>query len=101
MVSHVCSIHIPAVLASTLKIGAGGSSESFVMTTSNLIGLTGCTVSCRLVTANTRFDAGLVRMGFVVDRVALGPALLRVLRFFSVGIVPPMLHIHSSLTDAV
>jgi hypothetical protein len=35
-------------------------------------------------------------MGFVVDKVALGQVFLRVIRFSSVNIIPPLLHIHLS-----
>jgi hypothetical protein len=101
MVSHVCSIYIPAFLASTLKMGAAGSSESFVMATLNIIGLTGCTVSFRPLTTETGFDPGLVYMGFVVDKVALGQALLPVLPFSPVSIISPILRIHSSVSDAM
>jgi hypothetical protein len=38
---------------------------------------------------------GLVYVGFVVDKVALGQVFLQVLRFSSVIIIPPMLHTHS------
>jgi hypothetical protein len=31
-------------------------------------------------------------VGFVVDKVAMGQVFLRVLRFFSVSFIPPMLH---------
>jgi hypothetical protein len=34
-------------------------------------------------------------VGFVVDKVALGQGFLRVLRFFPVNIISPLLHIHS------
>jgi hypothetical protein len=36
-----------------------------------------------------------VRVGFVVDKVALGQVFLRVLRSYPVSIIPPLLHIHS------
>jgi hypothetical protein len=35
-------------------------------------------------------------VGFVVDKVALGHAFLRVLRFYPANIIPPLLHIHLS-----
>ena len=38
------------------------------------------------------FDPRSVRVGFVVDRVALGPVFLRVRRFDPVSIIPPTLH---------
>jgi hypothetical protein len=38
-------------------------------------------VSCRPLTAETGFTPGSVHVGFVVDKVALGQAFLRVLRF--------------------
>ena len=39
-----------------------------------------------------RFDPGLVYVGFVVDKVALGQVFPRVLRFSPVNIIPPVLH---------
>jgi hypothetical protein len=38
------------------------------------------------------FDPGSVHVGFVVDKVALGPVFLRVLRFSPVNLIPPVLH---------
>jgi hypothetical protein len=38
------------------------------------------------------FDPGSVHVGFVVDKVALGQAFLRVLRFSPVSLIPPVLH---------
>lgn len=45
-------------------------------------------------TRRTVFDSGLVRVNFVVDKVAVGKVSLRVLRFSSVIIIPLMLHTH-------
>ena len=39
-------------------------------------------------------------MGFVVDRVALGQDMLRVLLFSRVIIIKPVIHAHSFTTDA-
>jgi hypothetical protein len=36
-------------------------------------------------------EAGSVRVGFVVDKVALGQVFLRLLRFSPVNIIPPWL----------
>jgi hypothetical protein len=41
------------------------------------------------------FAPGSVHMNFVVDKVALGQVLFRVLRFSPVNVIPPLLHIHS------
>jgi hypothetical protein len=38
------------------------------------------------------FDPGSVRVGFVVDKVALGQVFPRVLRFSPVNFIPPVLH---------
>jgi hypothetical protein len=38
------------------------------------------------------FDPGSVRVGFVVDKVALGQVFLPVLRFSPVNFIPPVLH---------
>jgi hypothetical protein len=38
------------------------------------------------------FDPGLVRVGFVVDKVALGQVFPLVLRFSPVNLIPPVLH---------
>jgi hypothetical protein len=38
------------------------------------------------------FDPGSVYVGFVVDKVALGPVFPRVLRFSPVTIIPLVLH---------
>jgi hypothetical protein len=42
------------------------------------------------------FAPGPIYVGFVVDRVALGQVLLRVLRFSPVIIIPPGFHAHIS-----
>ena len=39
-----------------------------------------------------RFDPVSVHVGFVVDKVALGQVFPRVLRFYPVNLIPPMLH---------
>jgi hypothetical protein len=44
------------------------------------------------------FDPRPVHMKFIVDRVALGQAILQVLQFSPVSITPP---IHSSITDGI
>ena len=41
------------------------------------------------------FDARPVRVGFVVDRVAVGQFSLGLLHFTRVSTIPPMLHTHS------
>jgi hypothetical protein len=38
------------------------------------------------------FDPGSVYVGFVVDQLALGQVFPRVLRFFPVSFIPPVLH---------
>jgi hypothetical protein len=38
------------------------------------------------------FDPGLVHVGFVVDKVALGQVFPRVLWFSPVSFIPPVLH---------
>ena len=38
------------------------------------------------------FDPGSVHVGFMVDKVALGQVLPRVLRFSPVNFIPPELH---------
>jgi hypothetical protein len=37
------------------------------------------------------FDPGSVHMGFVVDKMALGQVFPRVLRFYPVNFIPPVL----------
>jgi hypothetical protein len=51
-------------------------------------------VSRRALIAKTRIRAGSVRVGFVVVKVAVGQAFLRVLRFSPVSIISPGLHSH-------
>ena len=58
-------------------------------------------VSCQLLTAVTGFAHGPVRVGFVVDNVALGQARLQVIRFSAVSMILPVLHIQSSVTDTM
>jgi hypothetical protein len=43
-----------------------------------------------------------IYVDFMLDKVAPGQVLLRVLRFFPVSIIPPLFqtHIYSTLTDA-
>jgi hypothetical protein len=43
-----------------------------------------------------RFSTGLVHVGFVVDKVALGQVFLQVFRIFPVNIIPPRLQTHVS-----
>jgi hypothetical protein len=45
-----------------------------------------------------KFAPRSVHVGSVVDIVVLGQVFLRVLRFSSVHIIPPLLHIHSYIT---
>jgi hypothetical protein len=40
----------------------------------------------------TRFDPGSVHLGFVVGKVALGQVSPRVLRFYPVNFIPPVVH---------
>jgi hypothetical protein len=42
------------------------------------------------------FAPGSIHEGFVVDKVALGQVFLRVLQFYPVSIIPPLLHINLS-----
>jgi hypothetical protein len=49
-------------------------------------------VSRRPLTSEAGFDPGLVHVGFVVDKVALGQGFPRVLRFSPVSFIPPVLH---------
>jgi hypothetical protein len=48
-----------------------------------------------------RFDPGSFLLGFIVYKAALGQGFLLVIRFSAVSSIPPMLHTHSSTTDAV
>ena len=48
-------------------------------------------VSRRPLTAKAPEHPSPIRVEFVVDKVALGQVFLRVLRFFPVSIIPPML----------
>jgi hypothetical protein len=50
----------------------------------------------RLVTALSSRRSGSVRVGFVLDKVALRQVFLRVYRFLSVSIIPPWLNTHIS-----
>jgi len=47
-----------------------------------------------------RFDPGPVRVGFIVCKVAQGQSFLLVIRLSAVSTIPPVLHTHSSTTDA-
>jgi branched-subunit amino acid transport protein len=47
-----------------------------------------------LLSRKPGFTPGLIHVGFVVDRVALGQVFLRVLQFSPANIIPPLLHIH-------
>jgi hypothetical protein len=49
-------------------------------------------VSHRPLTAEARFDTGLVHLEFVVDKVALGQVFSPVFRFSPVNFIPPLLH---------
>jgi hypothetical protein len=44
---------------------------------------------------------GLVYVEFVVEKIAIGLVSLLVLRYPPVGIIPLMLHTHSSVTSAI
>jgi hypothetical protein len=48
------------------------------------------------LTAEARFASVPVHVGIMVDKVALGQAFLRDLRFSPVNIIPPLLHTHLS-----
>lgn len=39
--------------------------------------------------------SGSIHVGFVLGKAAVGQVFLKVLQFFRVNIVPPMIHIHS------
>jgi len=54
------------------------------------------TVCHQPFTAETRDQTRLLHVGFMVDEIVLGLVLLRVLRFSSVIIIPPMIHNHRS-----
>ena len=45
------------------------------------------------------FDSRPLHMIFMVEEVALGQCLPRVLRFFFVTIIPPMCHTHLAIAD--
>jgi hypothetical protein len=49
-------------------------------------------VNRRLSPRRPGFDPGSVHVGFVVDKVALGQVIPRVLRFSPVNFIPPVLH---------
>jgi hypothetical protein len=49
----------------------------------------------------TGFDVRSVHVRIIVDKVALGQVFLRVLPFYPVSIIPPMLHIHLHLHVAL
>jgi hypothetical protein len=53
-------------------------------------------ILCQWTISGLGFDSRPAHVRFVVDRVALGQAVLRVLRFLSVSIVPTVLHTHMS-----
>jgi hypothetical protein len=55
-------------------------------------------VSRRPLKAEDRFRSRAVNVEFVVEKLASGHVFLRVLRFSSVNIIPPLLHIHSCIT---
>jgi hypothetical protein len=48
----------------------------------------------RLVAGLSQRMFGRVRVGFVLDKVALGQIFLRVLRFYPVSFISPRLHTH-------
>ena len=53
---------------------------------------------CRLLTVGPEFDPGSVQMTFFFDKVTLGQVFLQLLQLSPVLIIPPVVHIHSSLT---
>jgi hypothetical protein len=50
-------------------------------------------VSRRPLTAAAWVRAQVNRVGFVMDKLALGQVFLRVIRFSPVNIIPPWLHV--------
>jgi hypothetical protein len=48
-----------------------------------------------------RFDPGLIHVGFVVDRVALGQDFIRVFLFYPDSIIAPMLPSHLHVNTAL
>jgi len=48
-----------------------------------------------------RFNHRSVCMGFLVGRVAMQHIFLSVLQLLPVAIIPPVLHSHASITDAI
>jgi hypothetical protein len=54
-------------------------------------------VSCRCLTADAFAPAWPVYVGFVVDKMAIGTVLFRILQYFPVAIIPPVFHIHSCI----
>jgi hypothetical protein len=53
-----------------------------------------------LLLQGPRFGSRTVHVGFVMDEMALGQVFLRAVPFYLVSIIPPMLQIHSSITDS-
>lgn len=49
----------------------------------------------------TGFNPRSVHVSFMVDKVALVRFPFRVFRVSSVSIIPPMLHIYTSITDTI
>jgi len=47
-----------------------------------------------------RFDHSSVRMGSLLDRVAMEHIFMSVLEFLPVAVIPPVLHSHAFITDA-
>jgi hypothetical protein len=56
-------------------------------------------VSRRSLTTETRFTSGSVDVGLVVDKVALGQVIPRVLRFFLVSIIPRTPYASDTFSD--
>ena len=54
-----------------------------------------------LIRRKLSFVPSLVRLGFAVDKVIGRQVYLRVLRFFPVNIILPVVHAHSFITDSI
>jgi hypothetical protein len=49
----------------------------------------------------SKFNARLLQMGFVIDKVSMRSIFLCVFQFYPVSIIPPVLHNHSPITDII
>jgi len=58
-------------------------------------------VNRRFLPRKAGFDPKSFHVRFNVEKLALAQVFLGVLRFCPVSIIPPLLHIHSSATQAV